>query len=323
MTVQTGIPVLNPTTGDTIGNITPATRAEVQAAVERARTAQPAWAKRGIKDRVRLLRRWADLVWADQEHAFDIICAETGKPRTSAYGEVFVADNTVAYYGYHAPNLLRPHARRALFPVFQQVRVHYKPHGVVGLITPWNYPFYLVFGDLIPALIAGNSAVIKPSEIAPFSAHYGVKMLHKAGVPEDVIQIVDGAGETGAALVDYVDCVSFTGSTIVGRQVAVRAAERLIPCSLEMGGKDPFIVLDDADLEQAVSGVLLGALENAGQMCTSAERIYVMHSIYDEFIERLRLRVGDLLLGNGQTHHLGCLTNEAEVLRAESRSKTR
>ena len=314
---QAKIAVINPVTGKAIDHVIPASRAAVQATADRARAAQPAWVARGIKERIRLLRRWADLVWADQKGAIDVICAETGKTRTEAYAEIFVADNTVAYYGNHAPRLLRPQARRALFPIFQQAHVHYQAHGVVGLITPWNYPFYLVFGDLIPALMAGNTAVIKPTEIAPLSARYGVAKMHQAGIPTDVVQIVDGAGETGAALVDVVDCIAFTGSTEVGRQVAVRAAERLIPCSLEMGGKDPLIVLDDADLEQAVSGVLIGALQNAGQMCTSTERVYVMETVYDAFIEQLLAQVQQMRLGGGEGDHCGSLTNEAELRRTE------
>jgi succinate-semialdehyde dehydrogenase/glutarate-semialdehyde dehydrogenase len=310
--------VTNPVTGAEIGRITAAARGEVQAAVERARAAQPAWEALGVQARARLLRRWADLIWDDQETLLDTICAETGKARVGAFNELFVFDNTVSYYTHRGARILRPQTRRGLFPIFQPVRVHYRPHGVVGFITPWNYPFVLAFCDIIPALIAGNTAVIKPSEVTPFSAHYGVEMLRKAGVPAGVVQLVDGAGETGSALVDFVDYISFTGSTAVGKKVAVQAAQRLIPYSLELGGKDPLIVLRDADLDQASAGTLIGALENAGQVCTSVERVYVEAPIYDEFLDQLRQRIAGLAIGTTYAHHVGSLTNERELLRTET-----
>lgn len=316
--VNQQIVVTNPVTGAEIGRITPAGRDAVQAAVDRARAAQPAWEALGVKARARLLRRWADLIWDDQARLLDTIIAETGKARVGAFNELFVFDNTVAYYASRAPRILRPQTRRGLFPIFQSVRVHYRPHGVAGFITPWNYPFLLAFCDMIPALIAGNTAVIKPSDVTPFSAHYGVEMLHRAGVPAEVVQLVDGAGETGEALVDCVDYVSFTGSTAVGRKVAVQAAQRLIPYSLELGGKDPLIVLRDADLDQAAAGTLIGALENAGQVCTSVERVYVEAPVYDAFLEQVRRRAADLALGTTYAHHMGSLTNERELLRTEA-----
>lgn len=312
------IDVTNPVTGQIIGRVSPALREEVQNAVERARAAQPGWAALPVRERTRILRRWANLVWKDQDRALDIICAETGKARVSAFNELFVTDNITAYCVYHAPHILRPQIRRALFPLFHQAQVYYKPHGVVGLITPWNYPYLLAFCDLIPALTAGNAVVLKPSEITPFSAHYGVEMLHEAGVPGEVVQVVNGASETGAALVDCVDYIAFTGSTAVGRQIAQRAAQRLIPCSLELGGKDALIVLKDADLEQAASGIVIGALENAGQACASVERVYVDRAVYDELIEHVRQRASQVLLGTTYTDHMGSLTGERELLRTEA-----
>ena len=309
--------ITNPVSGATIGTITPVSREAVNIAVERARAAQPGWQARGLPDRIRLLRCWGELLWADQQWLIDIICAETGKPPTGAYNEIAVFDQVLAYYTSHARRILRSDRRRAFIPLFQQAHVYAKPHGVVGLITPWNYPFFLAFVDLIPALLAGNAVVLKPSEVAPFSAHFGLEKLRQAGMPADVVQIVDGAGEVGSALVDTVDYIGFTGSTAVGRQVAIQAAERLIPFSLELGGKDPALVLDDADLEAAANGVLIGGLENAGQMCTSTERVYVEAGIYDSFLEQVQQRAHDLILGSGEDAHVGSLTNEGELLRAE------
>ncbi len=296
---------------------------EVQQAVKQARAAQPAWEARGVKERAALLRKWADLLWDDQKTAVEKIRAETGKNEIGAWLEVVVIDNTVAYYHQHAAHFLSPRTRRSLLPGKHKARVYYKPHGVAGFITPWNYPLNNAFIDLVAALIAGNTVLLKPSEITPFTAIYAVDLMYKAGIPRDVIQIVTGDGRTGAAVVDAVDYLSFTGSTATGRKIAMRAAERLIPCSLELGGKDPLIVLRDADIDLAASGTLIGALENAGQVCISTERVYVEDAIYDQYIERLRYYAQQLNVGSGAglDVHVGSLTNEREVLRCEQQVK--
>jgi acyl-CoA reductase-like NAD-dependent aldehyde dehydrogenase len=230
-----------------------------------------------------------------------------------------VTDATLDYYVRHGPKLLRPHARRPAFPILQRTRVYYKPYGVAGFITPWNYPLLTGFIDLIPAMIAGNTVVVKPSEITPFTAEYAINLMYKAGIPRDVIQIVTGDGRTGEALIDHVDCIAFTGSTAVGRKVALRAAQRLIPYSLELGGKDPLIVLKDADLDLAASGALTGAMENAGQTCVSTERVYVEAPVYDAFVQRVLHYARQMKLGidNNYETHVGSLTNERELRRAE------
>jgi succinate-semialdehyde dehydrogenase/glutarate-semialdehyde dehydrogenase len=191
---------------------------------------------------------------------------------------------------------------------------------VAGFITPWNYPLNNAFIDLIPALIAGNTVLLKPSEITPHTALYTVELMRKVGIPRDVMQVLTGDGSTGAALIEHVDYISFTGSTAVGRKIAARAAERLIPCSLELGGKDPLIVLKDADIELAASGTLVGALENAGQVCVGIERVYVEDAVYDRFIERIKHYAAQLKLGaeDGIHVHVGSLTNERELLRCEA-----
>ncbi len=318
---QEAIPVKNPVTGATIGSVPVMTRDEVQAAAQRARAAQPAWEARGVKERTKLLRQWADMLWEDQKTAIEKVRSETGKTQIGAWLEVFVMDNTVAYYENRAPGLLRPQTRRSLLPGKQTARVHYKAHGVCGFITPWNYPLNNAFIDLIPALIAGNTVLLKPSEVTPFTSLYTVDLMYKAGIPRDVIQVLTGAGSTGAALVDYVDYISFTGSTATGRKIAMRAAERLIPCSLELGGKDPLIVLKDADIDLAAAGTLVGALENCGQVCISTERVYVEEAVYDQYIERIQHHAKNLNIGTGDDMfnvHVGSLTNERELLRAES-----
>lgn len=315
------IAVKNPVTNAVIGSVPIMSREEVQTAAARARAAQPAWEARGVKERARLMRVWSDLLWADQEQAIKKVRSETGKTQIGAWLEVFVMDNTVAYYQHHAPRLLRPQTRGSLIPGKQKARVHYKAHGVCGFITPWNYPLNNALIDLIPALIAGNTVLLKPSEVTPFTAMYAIDLMYKAGIPRDVIQVLTGAGSTGAALLDYVDYISFTGSTATGKKVAARAAERLIPCSLELGGKDPLIVLKDADIDLAASGTLVGALENCGQVCISTERVYVEAPIYDQYVQRIQHYAKQLNVGAGDdmfTDHVGSLTNERELLRAES-----
>lgn len=312
--------VVSPLTGRVIDRVPEHTPEEVTAAVAEARAAQPAWEAMGVKRRLHLLRRWADLVYAERKAAIEIIRAETGKTEPQAHEEIIVIDASVAYYYYTAAALLQPQTRRSLLPLLQKARVYYKPYGVVGVISPWNFPFLLAFLDLIPALIAGNTVVLKPSEVTPLSAHWGAEMMYRAGIPHNVVQVVNGAGAVGAALVDTVDYVMFTGSTAVGRKIAARAGERLIPCSMELGGKDPAIILKDADLDQAAKGLLLSALAGAGQICISTERVYVEKPIYDAFLERLRWHIERFRVGPGDDldTHMGSLTNERELRRVEA-----
>lgn len=317
------IDVTNPVTGEVFDRIPVTTPEEVADAVERARFAQKTWGALAVKERAILLRRWADLLWEDQETAMQVIRRETGKPDGGAFLEMMVADSVVNYYYHESAKILKPKGRRTLFPGIQTSRVFYKPHGVVGIISPWNYPFLLPFMDLLPALFAGNTVVLKPSEVTPFSAQYGVDMMYRAGIPRDVIQIVHGDGRTGAALVDEVDYIGFTGSTATGKKVAQRAAERLIPYSMELGGKDPSIVLSDADIDLTAAGLLRGAFENAGQVCISVERAYVEDSIYEPLLDRIQYHAKRLNLGtgDGMDVHVGSMTNERELLRTEAHIK--
>jgi acyl-CoA reductase-like NAD-dependent aldehyde dehydrogenase len=317
---QGEIEVRNPVSGDVLAHVPDSTPEQVCMAVERARSAQAAWAALDDKARAQAVRRWGDELWRSRDALMNTIRQETGKNETGALLEVIVLDNILDYYAHYAPRILRPKTRRALFPVLQRVRVYYRPHGVVGIISPWNYPYLLALIDAAPALAAGNAVVIKPSEITPLSALAAVEAAYRVGIPRDVIQVVTGGGATGAALVDYVDCIEVTGSTATGRKVAQRAGERLIPAGLELGGKDPLIVLEDVDIDVAASAALQGATENAGQVCISTERIYVVDAVYDRFVARLvdyaqRLVMGS---GNGLGVHVGSMTNERELLRCEA-----
>ncbi len=314
------IDVLDPVTGDVIGSVPNHTPDQVRATVERARAAQPGWQQRGDHGRARFLRLWADELWHCRDELVQAIRRETGKTEAGALIEVLVLDLVLAYYAKHAPRLLRPQRRRTLVPFAQAARVYYRPYGVAGFITPWNYPYLNALLDAVPALVAGNTVIVKPSEIAPYSALHAVERAYRAGIPRDALQVLTGDGSTGAALVDHVDYIAVTGSTATGRKVAKRAAERLIPYSLELGGKDAAIVLDDVDPDLAALGVLQGALENAGQTCVSVERVYVLDAVYPRFVERLAHHVQRITIGadDGFDVHIGSMTNEREVERCET-----
>jgi acyl-CoA reductase-like NAD-dependent aldehyde dehydrogenase len=311
--------VTNPISGNSIGKIPITTPEAVRAAFLRAKAAQPAWDARGTQARSKLILAWVDLLWEKQKDIIQTIRDEMGKTETSAFMEVGVIYNTTLYYLHHAPHLLRPQTRRSGVPVKHKARLYYKPYGVCGFITPWNYPLLNAWQDLIPALIAGNTALLKPSELTPFTSLRVVDMMYQAGIPQDVVQVLTGDGRTGAAVVEQADYIAFTGSTQTGRRIAMRAAERLIPVSLELGGKDPMIILKDANVDLAASGALAGALENSGQVCVSIERIYVERDIYDPFIERIQHYVQQMQIGagDGMDVHMGSMTSERELLRSE------
>jgi len=313
------ITVHNPITGETVGNVPNFTAEQIVAAAERAHTVQPAWEALGVRKRAHLVRAWADLLWEQRAEMMKIIRSETGKNKTGALSEIFGTDFTATYYFHRAERLLRSRRAQPLFPIFQRLTVHYRPHGLVGIISPWNYPLLLVTSELIPALIAGNAVLLKPSELTPHTSLYIAELMHQVGIPQGIVQVATGDGAAGAAVIDVVDYIHVTGSTATGRKVAMRAAERLIPYSLELGSKDPLIILRDSNLDLAATGALKGAFENAGQACVSTERVYVEEAIYEPFIERVRhftkkIKVGP---GDGMNVNVGSLTNERELVRVE------
>ncbi|MDX2077383.1 MAG: succinic semialdehyde dehydrogenase [bacterium] len=316
----TTIDVKNPVTGELIGSVPKADTQTVTQVVEQARDAFGKWSALSVEQRGQMLRKWANLMWAEQNRVMRIIRDETGKNDTGAFIELIGLDNTLNYYIPQAPKLLAPQRRTSMFPLIQRSRVYFKPHGVVGIISPWNYPLYLALADAVPALLAGNVVVFKPSEFTPFTVMVAVDLMIQAGIPQNVVQVVTGDGMTGKALVDLVDYVCFTGSTATGRKIAVQAGERLIPYSLELGGKDPMIVLEDANLDIAAAGAILNACENAGQMCLSTERIYVAEGIYDAYVKRVVDYAQSMTIGagDGLDVDMGSMTNERELLRVEA-----
>ena len=292
------LPSFVPFTGEPFSEVPRGTAEDVREAVDRARAAQRTWARRSIGDRARVLRRFHDLVLSRQDEVLDLVQVESGKARGHAFEEVADCAIVARYYAHHAAEHLRPRRRRAALPGLTSTREYRHPKGVVGIISPWNYPLTLAVTDALPALVAGNAVVIKPDRQTSFTALRAAELLDEAGLPRDLFGVVTGEGpEAGAALIGEVDYVAFTGSTATGRIVARQAGERLIGCSLELGGKNAMILLEDADLERATEGAVRGCFSNAGQLCISIERLFVHDSIFDRFVQRFVEKTTALRLG--------------------------
>jgi acyl-CoA reductase-like NAD-dependent aldehyde dehydrogenase len=268
-----------------VGEIEVQTAAEVRAAVERARKAQPAWAALSFEERGRYLERAVRVILEREDELLDVLVSETGKPRLEALAsELVTACDALQFYAKRAKRVLAERTIPLHLLKTKKLRIAYKPLGVAGIITPWNFPFLLSLNPSAQALAAGNTVVLKPSEATPFSGRLVEEVFASAGLPEGVFNVVLGDGETGAALVDAgVDKISFTGSVATGRKVAEACGRNLVPCTLELGGKDPMIVCADADLERAARGAVYGAFTNSGHVCTSTERVYVVEEVAEEF----------------------------------------
>ncbi|GGN98078.1 succinic semialdehyde dehydrogenase [Haloarcula pellucida] len=279
--------VRSPFTGEEMGTVPACQPADVTEAVRTAQAAQSDWSERPIEERAAVLQRFADEVLDHREELLDIVQLEAGKARLDAHVELLDIVLNADYYAREGPNHVAPTRRDGGFPLLTKAVEHHDPVGVVGLIEPWNYPLTLAISDMLPALLAGNGAVLKPAEATPFCALRAVELLVDAGAPEDLVQVVTGHGTTlGEPLISSVDYVTFTGSTETGRTVASLAGEHLVDASMELGGKNAAVVLDDADLSQAVTGTVHGSYANAGQLCISFERIFVHEAVYDQFVDR-------------------------------------
>ncbi|TMB48580.1 MAG: aldehyde dehydrogenase family protein, partial [Deltaproteobacteria bacterium] len=282
------IPVTNPATGARLAEYPVADREAVTAAVARAREAQPRWAALGFAERGRILRKVRDRFVDEKDRICDVVSGETGKPRHDVItNELLFLCDAIGFWSKRAGKYLADEPARPHLLKNKRVYVSFVPHGVIGIIGPWNFPFNLTIGEAIPALMAGNAVVIKPSEVTPGSAALGAELALAAGLPAGVLQVVTGYGETGQHLIECADMICFTGSVATGRKVAERCGQLLKPVTLELGGKDPMIVLGDADLERASSACVYGGLVNAGQVCISVERVYVEASVYDTFVGKV------------------------------------
>ncbi|WP_158887837.1 succinic semialdehyde dehydrogenase [Amycolatopsis anabasis] len=308
-------------TGEPYADLPRSTPDDVVRAVEHARKAQSAWAATDIGERLAVLRRFHRLVLRRQDLVLDLIQAETGKARRHAFEESLEPALTAGYYLRKGTRTLRPRRREGMVPGFVRTVELRQPKGVVGIISPWNYPFALGISDTLPALLAGNAVVFKPDTQTALSPLYGVELLYEAGLPEGVLQPVLGEGPVvGTAVVENVDYVGFTGSTRTGRDVARRAGARLVGCSLELGGKNPMIVLEDADLDRAAELAVPAAFANSGQVCMCTERLYVHAAVYERFLSRFLERVAALRQANRYDFaaDVGSLTS-ARQLEAVSR----
>jgi succinate-semialdehyde dehydrogenase/glutarate-semialdehyde dehydrogenase len=311
-----GRDVRTPATGEVIGQVPHATPEDVLAAAEVARAAQEEWAQRSVRDRAAVLLLFSELVLDRQAEVLDLIQLENGKARRHAFEEVADVAQTCRYYARTAPRALRPRRRAGAMPGLTLVREHHHPKGLVGIISPWNYPLTLGVSDALPALVAGNAVLAKPDSNTPFTALWAASVLDDAGLPPGLLQVVTGSGaELGPALIGSSDFVMFTGSTATGRTIAAQAAERLVDHSMELGGKNPLIVLDDADLDVAVPGAVRACFSNAGQLCISIERMYVHEAIWDEFVPRFAEATTNLTLGHAWDYEpeMGSLVSQAQL----------
>ena len=310
--------VQNPATGQTIETLAIDSPEKVAEVVARVRSAQAEWEAMGHKGRYRWLGQMRDWLFDNYDRVADTMQAETGKVRADAGAEATYLTDTINFYGSKGAKFLSDDRVGAHNPLMKlkKLRVTYRPHPVVGIISPWNFPLILSLGDAIPALQAGCAVVIKPSEFTPLGLREVVKAWKEEIGGPDVLDLVLGLGETGSALVDNVDFIGFTGSDRTGRKVMGRAAERLIPVSLELGGKDPMVVLSDANVERAANAATYGAMMNSGQICMSTERIYVEEPVYDEFVSKLEANVKELRQGIDGTEYckdVGAMTSPLQT----------
>ena len=294
----------DPATGEVWRTFVSASPEQVRHAVARAREAQRAWAALPVRERAAVMRRFHDVMHRRRMEMATIVMRENGKPIAEALStEVMTVLDQVTWQAREAPRHLAPSGWRRPegLPMWRKrMRVEHRPFGVVAVVSPWNYPLMLSAGIIVPALVAGNAVVHKPSEFTPSTAVLLDEMLREAGVPEGVIQTVVGDGATGAALTAAaVDKVFFIGSVGTGRKVAAACAERLVPCVLELGGSDPAIVLDDADVRTAASGIAWGRFSNAGQTCVAPKRVFVADAVYASFLDALVETVKALRVGPG------------------------
>ncbi|WP_028812312.1 succinic semialdehyde dehydrogenase [Streptomyces flavidovirens] len=305
-----------PFTGEKLADLPESTPEDVATAFARARAAQPVWAAVPVRQRAAILLRFHDLVLERQAEVLDLIQLETGKARLHAHEEVQAVAIAARHYGRKAASYLRPKRRTGAIPTLTKVTELRQPRGVVGQIAPWNYPFELSIGDALPAFVSGNAVVMKPDTETALTALWARDLLVEAGLPAEVFQVVLGDGPVvGPEIVKHADYVSFTGSTRTGREVARGAAARLIGVSLELGGKNAMLVLEDADIEKAAAGAVRACFSSAGQLCISIERLYVHESVADDFVARFAARTKAMRLGTSLAYgaDMGSLAGERQL----------
>ena len=310
------VEVEQPFTGKPLGWVPKCTPDDVRAAVARAREVQERWRRTSFAERRAIFLRFHDLVLQRQEELLDLLQLESGKARRHAFEEILDVSICSRYYANTAEKHLKTRRRRGAFPVLTAAWEHHHPLGVVGVISPWNYPLTLAISDSLPALLAGNGVVLKPDSQTPFIAIRGVQLMEEAGVPEGLMQIVTGSGsELGEHIVSATDYIMFTGSTGVGQTVAEQAGRELKGASMELGGKNAMIVMDDVSMARAVDGAERALFSNSGQLCISIERLFVHEKVADEFQRRLIQRIGKMKLAVGLDYgaDMGSLISESQL----------
>lgn len=310
------VAVSSPLSGQPIAHIPQSSADDVAEAYAKARRAQKAWARTSLDDRAAMLLRFHDLVLDRQDEIIDLIVLESGKARKHAFDEPLHIALTARYYARTAHQHLDTERRMGVVPGLTRVEVNHVPKGVVGIISPWNYPFSMAMCDGLPALLAGNTVVTKPDAQTMLTALLGAQLLAEAGFPEGVWNVVAGLGpDIGPPMIDRSDYVCFTGSTATGKIIAKQCADRLIGASLELGGKNPILILRDASIEKAAEGAVRASFSNAGQLCISTERMFVADQIYDRFVERFVARTQAMSLGASMEWgvDMGSLISQAQL----------
>ena len=310
------MPIQQPFTGKPLGTVPKCAPEDVEAAIKRAREAQREWAQTSFDERRGIFMRYHDLVLDRQEELLDLLQIESGKARRHAFEEILDVAIVSRYYGNTAEKHLKPRRRRGALPFLTETWEYKHPVGVVGIIAPWNYPLTLSISDALPALAAGNGVVLKPDGQTPFIALLGLELLEEAGLPRGLMQIVTGSGsELGSHIISGTEYIMFTGSTATGRKVASQAGEHLIGASMELGGKNAMIVLEDAPIGRAVDGAERALFSNAGQLCISVERLFVHEAVADEFERRLTEKVRAMKLGTSLDFgpQMGSLSSQAQL----------
>jgi acyl-CoA reductase-like NAD-dependent aldehyde dehydrogenase len=318
------IEVRNPASGELLATVPTLEGPALAGLAASGRAAQPQWAAIGFDERARVLQRMQRWLLDNAERVIETIVSETGKAYEDAQLlELGYGVSALSFWSRHASDYLSERRSLARTPLIagRRLLTRYAPRGLVGVIGPWNYPLLNSFGDAIPAMAAGNSVLLKPSELTPLTSLLVAEGLRACELPDGVFAVATGGAKTGEELIDLVDFVMFTGSTATGRKVAVRAAQSLTPCSLELGGKDALIVLEGASLERAANVAVYYGMLNSGQSCVSLERVYAQASIYDELLAKIVAKVRALRVGqpNGPaTVEVGAITSERQLEIIES-----
>ncbi|WP_405177000.1 succinic semialdehyde dehydrogenase [Nocardia sp. NBC_01377] len=310
------VEVFAPATGAKIADLPQSSTADIDRAFATAREAQRTWALRPVRERIAILRRFHDIVLDEQQTILDIVQVETGKSRAHAFDEVGDVAVNARYYASVADKLLADRKPRGVLPVLTRVEVRHRPKGVVAVISPWNYPLALAVSDAVPALVAGNAVVSRPDNQTALTALWAIAAAERAGLPSGLWQAVLGRGSAiGGEVIARADYVDYTGSSATGRTIAQQAGERLIGYSLELGGKNPLLVLADADISRAARIAIRACFASAGQLCESMERIYVHDSVYDRFVSEFVNHVKAIKLGGALdfSSDMGSLTFQRQI----------